>query len=137
MHVTKFTSLDPSENSGASTIAMHSRSSASTALSATKPSTRTRSPSRSVRDSAHYQRRRRRAERRNFTSSSCAPISRDISTSIQKSDVRPDEAASHSISERGADDDVDVVDGLGREFTAGAAATGDEVVVQAIDVFDA
>ncbi len=52
-------------------------------------------------------------------------------------DVRTNEAASHSISERGADDDVDVVEGLGREFTAGAAATGDEVVVQAIDVFDA
>jgi hypothetical protein len=32
---------------------------------------------------------------------------------------------------------VHVVNGLGRKFTTGAATTGEEVVVEAIDVFDA
>lgn len=32
---------------------------------------------------------------------------------------------------------MDVVNGLGREFAAGAAAGGEEVVVETIDVFDA
>ena len=52
-------------------------------------------------------------------------------------DVRRDEAAPCSVTKTGADDDVDVVDGLGREFATGTATGGKEVVIEAIDVFDA
>ena len=57
------------------------------------------------------------------TSSSCARLG--TGGVCHQRDVRLDEAAAHGVGERGADDDVDVVDGLGREFATGATATGE------------
>ena len=70
-----------------------------------------------------------------FWSASCARLrSRSV---CRECDVRADEAAPCGVNKRRAHDDMDVVERLGRKLTPGPAATGEEVVVETVDVFDA
>jgi hypothetical protein len=48
-----------------------------------------------------------------------------------------DEVGSDGVSERGANHDVDVVDGLRAEWSAGGGAVIDQVCVEAVEVFGA
>ena len=54
-----------------------------------------------------------------------------------ESNICADEVAAGRISERGADHDVDVVDGLVGKFATAAAPVLEEFAIEVVDVFDA